>query len=125
MNNSRAFVAGGNGAYSTLPGLQFVVSADGTGIEFRVPNSVFTAPLAGLTYASAQQFASTGSTVTLRLSQSFGYSVAGGATYGNDRLGAVTLVGAAAVPEPETIGLVGLGLASLIAVRRRKQQHAV
>lgn len=72
MNNSRAFVAGGNGAYSTLPGLQFVVSADGTGIEFRVPNSVFTAPLAGLTYASGQQFGSTGSTVTLRLSQSFG-----------------------------------------------------
>ena len=120
--NSRAFIAGSS-IYAPVAGLQFVVSADGTGIEFVVPNSTFTGPIAGLTYAPGQQFASNGSNVTLRLSQSFGYSVAGGATYGNDRLGAVTLVGAAAVPEPETLTMLGLGLGALVLARRRKQDR--
>ncbi len=108
-----------NGVYGAVAGLQFVVSADGTGIEFKVPNTVFTAAVPGVQYEAGQQFASVGSAVTLRLSQSFGYSVAGGATYGNDRLGAVTLVSAAAVPEPETIAILGLGLGALALSRRR------
>lgn len=120
VTNSRAFIAGGDGTYAPVAGLQFVVSADGTGIEFVVPNTAFTSAIAGLTYAPGQQFATDGGNVVLRLSQSFGYSVAGGATYGNDRLGAVTLVGAAAVPEPETLGILGLGLAALAVSRRRK-----
>ena len=122
VNNSRAFIAGGDGTYAPVAGLQFIVSADGTGIEFVVPNSTFTSAIAGLTYAAGQQFAADGSSVVLRLSQAFGYSVAGGATYGDSRLGAVTLVGAAAVPEPETLGILGLGLAALAVSRRRTRK---
>ncbi len=121
VNNSRVFVAGGNGAYAPAPGIQFVVSADGTGIEFKVANSVFEGALAGLSYAPGQQFATDGGTVVLRLSQAFGYSVAGGATYGDNRLGAVTLVGAAAVPEPGTVAMLGLGVGALALSRRRRR----
>ena len=120
ITNSRAFVAGGDGTYAPVSGFQFAVSMDGTGIEFLIPNSAFTAAIPGLTYAPGQAFATVGGDVVLRLSQSFSYSVGGGATYGNDRLGRVTLVGPAAVPEPSTIAALGIGLAGLVAARRRR-----
>ena len=53
------------------------------------------------------------------LSQSFGYSVAGGnAAYGPTQLGFVPLA-AAAVPEPETLALLGLALGAAALVRHR------
>jgi len=55
--------------------------------------------------------------VVLRLSQSFGYSVAGGGSYGDDRLGVVTLE-ASAVPGPVVVAL------GLIAWRRRRMATA-
>lgn len=105
--NDRAFIPGVAG-YSGPLGLQFAVSGDGTGLEFRLPDSLFTSPITGLTYFPGQQFPGPGDDVVLRLSQSFGFSVAGGATYGEDRLGAVRL--AEAVPGP----IAGAGLPGLI-----------
>jgi LPXTG-motif cell wall-anchored protein len=64
--------------------------------------------------------------VVLRLSQSFGYSVAGGPTFGNDRLGVIALE-ASAVPGPIVgAGLPGLvmALGGLLAWRRRRSQAA-
>ena len=127
VTNSRGFVAGGSG-YAPV-GINYF---QGNGLlEFLIPNSAFTAPLAGLAsqYELGQQFATIGSTVTLRLSQSFGYSVAGGATYGNDRLGSVTLGGtamAAAVPEPASWAMMigGFGLAGGVMRRRRSTGKA-
>ena len=122
ITNARGFVAGGAGDYSPVAINYF---ANNGIIEFSIPNSAFMGPLPGLAaeYPAGQQFAAIGDTVTLRLSQSFGYSVAGGATYGNDRLGSVRLGGAAvgAVPEPATWALMVFGFgAAGTAMRRRK-----
>ena len=125
VTNSRVFVAGGPaGEYAPAPGFSFAVSADGTGIEFKVSNSFFTGAVAGLTYFPGQQFAAANGDVVLRLSQSFGYSVGGGALYGDDRLGRVSLVGAAAVPEPSTVAVLGLGVVALALARRRRTTRA-
>lgn len=62
--------------------------------------------------------------MVLRLSQSFGYSVAGGRTYGADRLGEASI---AAVPVPTAawagFGLLG-SLGTLKMIRRRLQRDA-
>ena len=119
VTSRRGFVAG-FGDYAPV-GINYF--ADASTIEFSIPNSAFTAALPGLAseYPAGQQFATIGSTVTLRLSQSFGYSVAGGATYGANRLGSVTLGGTAgAVPEPATWGMMILGFGAVGAAMRRR-----
>lgn len=121
ITNDRAFVPGVPG-YSGPLGLAFAASIDGTGLEFRIPDAMFTGPIAGLNYYPGQVFTAPGGDLVLRLSQSFGYSVAGGEGYGPDRLGAVSL-GVSAVPGPMVgAGLPGLvmALGGLIAWRRRR-----
>ena len=112
--NSDAFIPGVGGSVPTPE----VIYASSVGtFEFSIPNSDFTGPIAGLNYNPGQVFPDFANpTVTLRLSQSFGYSVAGGSTYGNDRLGAFDVV-----PEPTSMALFGVGLAGIAAMRRRRR----
>lgn len=117
VTNSDAFIPG-VGSPVAAPGLVFSTTA--STVEFGIPIADFTGPIAGLNYYPGHTFPDANNpNVVLRLSQSFGYSVAGGsATYGTNRLGSVNVI--AAVPEPATIMVLGAGLLALAGVRRRR-----
>jgi len=117
ITNGNVFKPGVPGSFS-LP-YSFSIAPSGSGVEFALPESLFTNPV-GATGIDAGL--NPGDQLILRLSQSFGYSVAGGASYGDNRLGAITLE-AAPVPGPIVgAGLPGLvmALGGLIAWRRRR-----
>jgi hypothetical protein len=116
--NKRAFIPGTAG-YEDTPLIQF--SGDANNLEIAIPDSYFTAPIAGLSYAAGQEFISASNPdLVLRLSQTFGYSVAGGASYGPDVLGRATLV--AATPEPATIALFASSLVGMGWLKRKNRK---
>jgi hypothetical protein len=119
VTNQNAFVPGQPG--SAIVPLQYATVGTNV-VEFAIPVAYFTGAIAGL--PNFTTFGQIGNTVTLRLSQSFGYSVAGGATYGDNRLGTVELTNA--VPEPSTWALMILGFFGLayISYRRSRRQNA-
>jgi hypothetical protein len=126
VTNDRAFVPGMAGYSGPLAGLNFAISGDGTGVEFSIANELFTGPIGGLTYYGGQDFPSVGDDIVLRLSQSFNYTVAGGASYGPDRLGRVTLgAEAGAVPEPATWAMMISGFGMVGGAMRRRAKTSV
>lgn len=115
---TNAFIPGVAGSVVST-GSSVVTNAAQTIIELAIPISAFTGPIAGLTYYAGREFISaTNPDVVLRLSQTFDYAVAGGASFGPDRLGRVTLV-PVAVPEPSSIAILCAGLLGLFGIRRR------
>ncbi len=111
---NQAFIPGVPGYYPYTPGANDIHYAVLPGvIEFAVPFSFFTTDPLGIGFPVAT------TAVQLRLSQAFGYSVAGGTTYGDDRLGTLDIP-TAAVPEPASLALCGIGVAGFALWRRRK-----
>ncbi len=96
---SQNFFIPGRTNYGAVSDISVVLSADGTGLEFAIPDHYFTTALSYVTDYYRTPSATIGTEVTLGLSQSFGYSVAGGTSYGSDRLGSVILR-LGPVPEP-------------------------
>jgi hypothetical protein len=117
ITNGDVFQPGGIGPFPLS--YSFAVSADGTGVEFKLPESFFETTVDGINAGLHP-----GDQLMWRLSQSFGYSVAGGTSYGADRLGVVTLSGA--VPEPQTWAMMLIGFAGLgFMAYRRKSKPAL
>jgi hypothetical protein len=121
-NNSRAFIPGGAGytPYTATSGIVLDDTSTATqyAIEFSVPFSFFTTDPLGMGFTKAT------TDVELRLSQTFGYSVAGGASYGAGRFG--DFAPPAATPEPSTLTLAALAaFACVIPIARRKRQGAL
>ena len=119
--NDRAFLAGGaccfNDNASNL--IQYATSSTG-GVdifESAINLTAFTGNALGVT---GYTFDPSAVGIRLNLSQSFGFSVAGGASYGDDRLGFVSL---STVPEPSTYALMAAGLAA-IGLAKRRRRHA-
>ena len=118
-----AFIPGRNGqpGFSTLlDPSQYSVAIGGTPgasvFEFSLAQSLFTGPIDGLIYYPGQTFEPT---ITARLSQSLSYSVAGGESYGSNRLGALQV--GAAVPEPATWAMMLVGFGAVGFSMRRKR----
>jgi PEP-CTERM motif-containing protein len=115
-----AFIPGKNGqvGFSTaLDSSLFDTASGADGFEFSLATSLFTSPIAGLAYYDGQTFEPT---IVTRLSQSLSYSVAGGDTYGEDRLGALVVGSTGAVPEPATWAMMLLGFGAIgVGMRKR------
>jgi len=94
---------------------------NGRSFEVAIPLHYFITKIAGEPYYADTQFG--GGEATLRLSQTFGYSVAGGASYGFDRLG-LFQTPTLGVPEAATWMSMVLGFGLLGAALRRRTKIA-
>ncbi len=117
VTNDRAFIPGQAG-YSAPLGLDFFQGgslASGDVVEFAIPLSLLRDGIAG---SGAVPTVAEGGVFTFRLSQAFGYSVAGGTSYGGNRLGAFQMPNA--VPEPASWAMMIGGFALAGAAMRRR-----
>jgi hypothetical protein len=118
ITNKRAFKPS-TGQIVAANDIQFAIGTNA--VEFLIPLAYLTNGVTGLT--DFTQFVAPGGRFTFRLSQAFGYSVAGGATYGDDRLGSFVIPNA--VPEPASWAMMIAGFALAGGALRRRTRAAV
>ena len=100
--------------FATNPGS----ATDAAVIEVAIDLSVFTLNALNVGGFGGIPAGQTPFGIAMFLSQSFGYSVAGGASYGPTLLGFVDLPADGEVPEPGALALVGAALGALAWTRR-------
>jgi hypothetical protein len=126
ITNNRFFIAGAPGYYDATPYLTYAVDGGTHTIEFAIDNAFFTSsPQAGAPYPLG--FPTATGDVTLRLSQSFGYSVAGGTANGDAvRLGVASVASGTATPLPSaaSMSLGTLAVLGVAGVLRKKAKMA-
>jgi hypothetical protein len=110
---NQAFIPGVPG-YFTGPDYTLTYAQTPGTIEVAIPWSYLQTDPQGIGFPVITE---TNNEVTFRLVQAFGYSVAGGSSYGPERLGLAVL--ASSVPEPAT-GLAGVLLATFLGGMRRR-----
>ena len=115
------FFIPGPGANIDVHDILTAVSADQHSFEVAIPLHYFITKIVGEPYYADTQFG--GGQATLRLSQTFGYSAAGGDSYGINRLGAFATP-EAGVPEAATWMSMVLGFGLLGAALRRRTKIA-
>lgn len=121
VTNSDVFSPGSSTTVSTTgTGIADATLDSGTAIEFAVPFTYFETDPQGIGFSTTS---AANPDIILRLSQSFGYSVAGGASYGPDRLGLIVdpIGSSVPVPEPASFALLGAGLIGLAGLRRKRR----
>jgi len=130
VSNKRGFVAGTSDYFDLSSAIDFssVTTGGLTTTEFSIDNSVFRDFIAA---AVAQGYFGAGGytqqDVRLNLSQSLSYSVAGGSSYGAERLGTFSVAASTgAVPEPATWAMMVIGFgAAGYGLRRSRHVRPV
>lgn len=122
VTNSTVFFPSTGASQSTEgTGIAYAILDGGASIEFAVPFSYLETDPQNVGF---NKLTAADPDLVLRLSQSFGYSVAGGATYGVDRLGVIVARFAPSVPEPATWAMIVVGMGAIGLVTRRRQKAA-
>lgn len=121
---SNLFVPGGANGYSLAgTGITSTYDAANGGFDVTVPWTFLETDPSGLDYS---EISSANDEVRVNLSQSFGYTVVGGAAnYGANELGSGILPSASVPDTASTLALLALACGGLMAARKRLAGHSV
>ncbi len=121
LGNNNAFVPGGAGPFVGLDAYGFAFDANSANeaMEFAIPWSYLLNDPQGVGFT---KISASNTALQLRLSQAFSYSVAGGSTYGDNRLGLVNYDPSSVPDSGSTCVLLGVALLVVGGLAARRQR---